>query len=170
MLNMEPAHIIIIFLAWAKALTQNYLSSNFCCPGWNRVSNIFLIIFMNLLTTTSHLWHQRWLIFWSTSLCVFTLLDQSSCNVWPVWRCLLLDHLISPYFEGSHFCIAWTFLTDFVYVPWTLCYLVVKFVLFWIILWMIGYLRLCNFTREQLYAGQDHWIHCIFELINIFWK
>ena len=43
-----------------------------------------MVVIMTLLTATSHLWHQWWQIFLSTSLCVFTLPDQIPCNVWRV--------------------------------------------------------------------------------------
>ena len=62
------------------------------------------------------------------------------CSVWWVWhadrRCLLPEHLISPSVDGSHFCMAWTFLQfslcplDFVILD----YRISEFVLFWIIL------------------------------------
>ena len=41
-------------------------------------------VIMTLLTATSHLWKQWWLIFLSTGMCIFTLPDQSPCNVWRV--------------------------------------------------------------------------------------
>ena len=45
----------------------------------------------------------------------------------PNRSCLLLEHLISASFEGSHFCMAWTFFNWFCLCPWTLWYLVIRF-------------------------------------------
>ena len=91
-----------------------------------------IIIIMTLLTATSHLWHQWWLIFLSTtcSLCVSTLPDQSPCNVWWMWHAK--QEMLTPrapdltFFWGSHFCMAWTFY-QFCLCPWTLWYMLIGF-------------------------------------------
>ena len=93
-----------------------------------------------LLTATSHLWHLWWMIFVSTSMCVFTLLDQSPCNVWRVWHAK--QEMLTPRAPDLTFFWGFTLLhgLDF-YNQICLCPLdfmklgnrISEFVLFWMI-------------------------------------
>ena len=82
---------------------------------------------------------QWWLILLSTSLCVFTLPDQSLCNVWWVWHAK--QEMLTP--QAPDVTLFWGFILlhglDF-FTRFCLCplnfmqlgYGISEFVLFWI--------------------------------------
>ena len=67
---------VMLTLSWffSMSWSTNTQLSSAAVFVWNRLSKKFMVVIMTLLTDTSHLWHVWWLIFLSTSLCVFTLL------------------------------------------------------------------------------------------------
>ena len=122
----------MIFIARAKGLTQKLLWQQF-------LSRRLKSSFKKILLSSSWLCWPLQIICdingdWSFCqlACVFVLSpDQSPCNVWQVWH--VKQEMLTPrvpdlaFFWGFTFCMAWTFSTDFVFVPWTLCYLVIRF-------------------------------------------
>ena len=74
-----------------------------------------MVVITTLLTATSHLWHQWWLISLSTSLCVFTLPGESPCNVWRVWHAM--HEMLTPRAPDLTFFWGFTLLHGLHFTP-----------------------------------------------------